>query len=481
MKNIKFYKTKITAFVLAGTLSATSMIGCSNNNVEESTEAQTVPAIVTVVDETNNKVDNLVPEINDEMARDTSIILLLDKIAAKDDNGKISADLISQLKSKVDSDNMISNFNSFLDIIQQKMISEEKVVNVSETISEDLEVNKKILSYLETILSNIIVYAKEENNDLALDEFNKLYSLFVEGNTMSIDGKEYKVSNLGHSSRAVANTYAEVATYYTRNYLSQEQIEIMDKVLNDQNNKANIKTNLDILSNQIDEKSEINVEEVFNAKYEEVSNLLNGKVNVSKDTVKSLVNYINIKYLNSDKVSTKDKNAILGEYSDLQVNDAIIAIDAISEYNLNNQDSIIPFSALLIDEYLKTDFGKTDKVALNFVQYNTIQTYNTKDFALTSNEPRNNPYFENLFKYFTKDNFKHVEDEVIWQEISDGVNFINDEVILYTLYKLPRETKNLDNYIEKSQINLIETIKSNQKTINSECEITDVKQFIKEK
>ena len=522
MKNLKFYKTKITNFVLAGTMLATSALGFSACGTKKSEKFDTVgdnirllnedatirtesktsenttstelniaedttSEIVTIEGDVNSKINSMIPNMSDEILKDSSIILLLDRIASRDENGKINVELVSELKSKIDADNMVSNYNSFLDTIQQTMIEQNKVLKVSNILPNDLASDKLILSKIEEILSNLINYSTNNNKEQTLAEFDKIYSLFIEGSELDINGNKFKISDLGYSSRAVANTYAEVASYYSRNYITEEQYGKMDRSLDDQNNKAYIRTTLEVLSNQMVEKSEIDVVKAFDAKYEEITKLLNNKVNLTSDTVKNLVNYINIKYLNSDKVSIKDKNTILGEYSDEKVSDVLLAIDAINEYNLNNQNSIIPFSVLLVNEHLKTDTGITDKTALDFVQYNSIQLVNTKDYAITINNPRSNPYFENDYKYFTKQNLVHVvsennrevEKHIVWQNISDGTNLINNEVILYTLNKLPENTPNLDNYIEKAQMNLIESIKSNQKIIDGECQITDVKQFIK--
>ena len=490
MKNIRFYNTKkrFTALVLAGTMFATA-VGLSGCNKKDNDNSYSKSSIVTTVEDTNKKIDYIIPELGDEITNNTSILLLLDLITKKDKNGKISPELISELKSKIDSDNMLSDFNSFLDVLQQKMLEERRVIKVSDVLPESLKNDKIILSNIESMLSNVIKYSNEDNKDQLLSEFNKIYLLFTKGTSLSADGNDLKITDLDYSSRAVANTYGEVAAYFSRNYITEEQYETMDKILDDQNSKGYIKTDLEILSNQIVEKSEVNVVDLFNKKYEEVSKLLDGKVNLSNDTIKNLVNYTNMKYLNSDKVSTKDKDEIFGEYSDSKINDVILGIDAINEYNFNHQNAIIPFSSLLVDEHLKTDIGKTDKVALDFTQYNTIKLFNTKDSATTNERLRNNPYFENVFKYFTKDNFTHiqkdetgtvVENNIIWQEISDGANFVNYEVILYTLGKLP-EVENLSNYKEKTQMNLVESIKVIQQTITGECKTTDFDQFVKVK
>ena len=236
----------------------------------------------------------------------------------------------------------------------------------------------------------------------------------------------------------------------------------------------------------MEEVSEIDVIKLFDEKYEEINKLLKGKVNLSNDTIKNLVNYINLKYISGDKVSTKDMKQIVGEYTDEKVNDVITAIDAINTYNLSNQNNIIPFSVFLVDEHLKTETGITDKIALDFIQFNSIMLNNTTDSKTNYNELKNNPYFKNVYKYFTKQNFTHIQKDengkkinnnIIWQEISDGTNFVNYQVILYTLNKLPK-VDNLDNYIEKTETNIGESIQYIQNTIMDECKKVDATEYV---
>ena len=75
---------------------------------------------------------------------------------------------------------------------------------------------------------------------------------------------------------------------------------------------------------------------------------------------------------------------------------------------------------------------------------------------------------------------KEVKNNIIWQEISNGAHFINDEVILLTLNKLP-ENEVINDNIKIAESNLFEIIKAVQKSINGECAITDYKTFVKNK
>ncbi|MBR6690120.1 MAG: hypothetical protein IKL65_02185 [Bacilli bacterium] len=480
----KNLSTRLAALSAAGIIFVTGLTGCkSKENKTEIVNSE----IVAMVEDTNTNIDTIIPEASDEIVDNASIMLLLDIIAKEDENGKISADAISELKSKLDVDDMMSEFNSFLDMIGSNA-KDGIVEKVSTVLPDKLKNDKVILSNIETILENIIKYSKEGNKSGVVAEFNKIYTLFVEEKELEMNGTTFEIRDLTFPSRAVATTYAETAAYYSRNYISKDKYEKIDKRTNDQNNKAYIKSKLEILANQMEEKSEVDVIGLFNAKYEEVTNLLNGKVNLDEETIKDLVNYMNLKYLDGDKVATKDMNELVGEYDDEKVNTIINGIEAINTYNFNNQNNIIPFSVFLVDEHLKTDTGKSDKIALDFVQYNTIMLNNTDDVK-TYDELRNNPYFNNIFKYFTKQNFTHIQkdkdgkeinNDIVWQEVSDGVNFVNYQVILDSLNKLPK-VNNIDNYKEVTQENLGQSIQYIQNTIMDECKKVDATEYVKTK
>ena len=486
MKKFKIYKDSSKRFValaLTGVIALTTLVGC--NSKKNDAAATVNSSIVITVEDTNDKIDTILPEASDEMVENASIILLLDLIAKADENGKISADVISEFKSKIDVNDMINEFYSFLDMIGYNIKETGKVEKVSTVLPEELQNDKIILDNIEIILENIIKYSKEGNKDSLVSEFDKIYTLFVEENEIEINGTTFSVRDLSFPARAVATTYAETVGYYATNYVSEDKLEKLDERTNDQNNKAYIKSKLEILSNQMEEVSQVDVVSLFNTKYTEVANLLNGKVDLSESTIKNLVNYMNLKYLSGDKVATKDMNAIVGEYNDEDVKEVIVAIEAINTYNFNNQNNIIPFSAFLVSEYLNTDTGKTDKKALDFVQYNSIMLNNTDDVK-TYNELSKNPYFQNIFKYFTKQNFAHIikdengetiNNDIVWQEISDGINFINYQVIMYSLNNLP-QVNNVDNYINLTEENFAQSIQYLQNTITGECYKIDAKEYV---
>jgi len=482
MSNLNIYKNnlgkKITSIALTATifLTATGLSGCKNKKETNST------SITYIYEDTNNKIDNLLPEANDEIIDNATLMLLLDLIAQKDENGKINSYVISEFKSKIDVDDMMSEFTSFLDMIEFNAIKSGKVEKISTVLPEQLNNDKIILSNIETILENIIKSSKEENKDGVVSEFNKIYTLFVEEKEIEMNGTKFEIRDLTFPSRAVATTYAEIAGNYARSFVSKEELSNLDNRTNDQNNKAYIKEKLEILNNQMEEKSQIDVIGLFNNKYKEVTKLLNGKVNLSESTIKNLVNYMNLKYLDSDKVATKDKNTLVGEYDDEKVKDVIIAIEAINTYNFKNQNNFIPYSKFLVDEHLKTNTGVTDKIALDFVQFNTIMYINKEE-----NIDESKPYFDNVFKYFTKQNFTHitkdengkqVNNDIVWQEISDGVNFVNYQVILNMLNK-SLKIDNVDNYKSVTEENFSQSIQYVQNTISGECRKVDVKEYIK--
>ena len=493
---IKEIKNRIASFALVFTMlgsTAVGLTGCENNKQKaESSSTSKVytvenpipmdsdsktlnPDIKTKVNFTYSKIEEMLPELNNEVKYDSSIMLLLDVIAKKDENGKISADLIEQLKSRVDVDSIINNFDILLDTVQKKIIIDEKVYRISSTLPEDLSADKEILVKLEDLLQNIIEYSKSSNKEELLNEFDKAYLLFVEEEEVEIYGSKFEIRDLGNTNRAVANNYGEAIAYYSRNYITDEQYKKMDERLNDQNNKAYIKTTGEILSNQVQEKSEIDVISELNEKCDEVKSELNGKVDVDEEAVEDLVNYANIKYLVSDKVATKDFNEIFRDFDSSDITDVLLLIDEMYEYNLNNNNDMVPFSDLLIDEYLKTGFGNTDKVALDFVLSNSIRLIKEKKTDVSYEELNRSPYFSNLYLYFTQQNFVHKykdgEHYINFQEISEGAHLINYEIILKVLYKYNIISENdYYNYMDISKEHLQEAIQYLQNKIMGECE-----------
>ena len=482
MKNFKIYKnlkTRVAAFVLAATMIGSTAVGLSGCKGKD--ENLSSDAVQTIVKDTKTRIDTTLPEVNDEMVDNATIMLLLDILAKEDANGKINSELISKYISNIDSDAMISEFNSFLDIVEQKAILEGDLEKISFVLPDELNNDKIILANIETILENIIKYSNENNKDAVVNEYNKLYTLFVDEKEIKENGTKFEIRDLTYTSRAVANMYAETANYYSRNFISEEKYKNMDERTNDQNNKAYIKSKLDILDNEMEEKSEVDVIALFDKKYTEINDLLKGKVSASQNTIKNLVNYMNLDYLNSKKVSKQDMNTIVGEYEAAKLSEIIMVLDAINKYNLKHQNNMISYSSFLVDEHLKTDTGKADKLALDFVQYNSIMFLNKNKEQAYEAEV----YFDNVYKYFTSQDFTHIDNKgvknhVLFQDISDGVNFVNYQMVFATINKLPNsEVK--DSYIAVLQQNFGFSIQSIQNTITGECEKVDVKEYVKTK
>jgi hypothetical protein len=248
--------------------------------------------------------------MNNEIVENASIIILLDQIKNENENGKISADIISKFKAKIDVDNMMDDFNSFLNELEQSMIEQKELLVTSNLVIDE---DEKILSKIEKITLSIIegdANTKKTNYDL-------IYKLFVEEDEITYDGLTFKVRDLSYSGRALAATYARTADTFAKDYVSKAKREKLDARTNDQNNKAYIKTDLEVLANQIDEKSLVDVNKEFTSEYSSTKDLINGKINVTDESVEDLVEYLNLEYLNSDRVATKDKNSVSDSDADV--------------------------------------------------------------------------------------------------------------------------------------------------------------------
>lgn len=484
MKNYKLYKNtskRISALVMAGVLFVSGGVftGCGCSKKEDNKNTTNVKVENTMINEydyTKGGITKLFPTMNSDIVNNASLIILLDEIAKEDENGKIKANVISNYKAKIDTDNMMDDFNSFLDTLEQAMIEEGKVIETSNIVSQN---DSEILANIESITQNIITGDKEVKKN----NFDIIYKLFVEEDKVNVNGLEFEIRDLSYAGRAIAEAYARTSAYYARDYITEEQYQKIDKRTNAQNNKAYIKTKLEILNNQMDEKSQIDVIKAFNHEYKETKANLDGKITVDTVNLENLVNVLNLEYLDSDKVSTKDKNTILGEYNEENVSNVLVTIDAVNKYNQNNQNNIILLSSMIVDDYANTETGKLDKIALDYIQFNTIMLLNTTTTESSFEQIYSNPYFENIYKCLTKQNMTHkysdgTEVTINYQEISNSAKIAINETIIYVINERTN-IKNGKGFEEKGNSNLKESIQYIQNTITGECEKVDVIEFVK--
>lgn len=467
MKKFKLDKNtsiRLSSLSMAGIIFLTSITlpGCTKNNSKQNT------AIVTLQsnkESTERQILHLFPTLSKDVVKNTSIVTLLDDIAIKEKNGKINPELMSNFKSKVDVDNMMEDFYSFINLLEETMLNDKKTVSVSNLV---LNSDSDIMCRIEKITNYIIAGDYVEANA------KLIYELFVEGKDIRYDGLTFKIDDLSYSGRAIASAYARTALNYSKGVLTEEEIKNLDDRTNDQNNKAEIKTCLEVIANQMTEKSETNINKLFVGENEEIIASAQ-KVNLSDENLKNLVSYINLGYLDSDRVSTDDKNSVLGEYSDRKIKNVLLTIDAITEYNMNNKNNIVLLSNNLVDNYKETESGYYDTVALDYIQFNSIMFLNTTTKDSTQQELFNNPYFQNLYDYFRKADITHKypnkEVNVAYQNISEGVKFVLNEIVFYTINKRPN-IKNYEGYEEKLNSNLVESVNYIESVITGDCKKT---------
>ena len=140
---------------------------------------------------------------------------------------------------------MMNDFNSFIDVLEYTMLNNNEVVVVSDIV---LEKDSAILSKIEKITSSIIKGENLKNN------IKLINTLFVEEDKITYDGLTFEIRDLSYSSRAIAGAYARTSLNFSKEVLTEEEINKLDSRTNDQNNKAYIKTTLEILSNSMKEK-----------------------------------------------------------------------------------------------------------------------------------------------------------------------------------------------------------------------------------
>lgn len=496
---IKYVNKRIISFVVAGVtlVSAATYTSCSKKTTSEETTSEASISYdleEDMVDSTIEKIKALDLNIGEDIiAKDSALLLLLSELAKEDENGKISSDTMAHFKNVINEENMTDNYDSLLNKIENSMLN-DKFISISSVLPDSLSTEKRILSAIENIAK--VAIENKNSKSAVLNAFDKMYTLFVEEKRVD----DFEVRDLPYSLRSAASAYAREVNHLARYYASEQKRAELDQRTNDQNAKVYIINILGKISNQMEEESlDKDLIERFNLMYTEFTNVIKPVINSSKETNVELVNYINLEYLTSEEVSTKDRNTLVTEYDENKVKNTFDLIDAITKYNSNeyakNKDNadIFGLEKLLIN-------GKSqDIVALKFIQSNSYMLLNSINENITYEDLIINPYFDNLTKYITKlednglNNFVHsysdsegniVTEVVPYQNISDGVHFVCDEVVRYTLSIL-KTYKNLKNdeifstYYDQSVRNSVNSIQYLQNTIYGECERVDVKEYFK--
>ena len=478
MKKFKLDKKgsiKFVALVMSVITFASVETACNKEEKVVNTTNNEYALLHDSVEMLENELIKMFPTLNKDIIKNAALIIKLDQLAKEDANGKIDPMTMLQFKDHLDVDNMMSDFNSLIDTIEQYMFDNKEVVKMSSLLNEN---DSKIMAKIEKLTTSIMNGNKEEQ----LKNIEIIYDLFVEEKEVTYDGLTFEIRDLTYQSRAIASSYARTSAYYARNNITDKVYSKIDDRTNDQNNKSYIKIILEKMSNQIMEYSKIDVAKVFDDKYLETKANFVGKVNTEDKNTENLINYLNIEYLDSEDVAHADKSRILGEYEEEDLKNVLVTVDAITTYNQKNKDDIILLSNLLIDDYKATETGKFDALTLDFMQYNVYMFLSTTKAENTKYELYNNPYFQNINNYLVNGTFTYKTKEkqysINYQDMSDGVKLICNEMVIQALYAR-KNIFELEGYEKKIAENLEDSIKYIEQSTSGECKSVDVKYFIK--
>ena len=160
----------------------------------------------------------------------------------------------------------------------------------------------------------------------------------------------------------------------------------------------------------------------------------------------------------------------------------MLAVDAIVTYNVTNQNDLVVLSDLLVDSKVSvTSAGKTDALALNALEFNTMMSLNTIDGVDSYQSLIANPYFNVIYKYVTKQNFEYkhydhsnneITDTIVFQEISASSRFIIDEMVGRTLLMLEEKVNGkvtFDDIKSLAADNLESSYQAVQRLTDDEC------------
>ena len=501
---MKYLNKRIVSILMSGitVVSAATYTACSKKpRVTETTQTTEMDDIDNtfnseeqMVDSTIERIKGLGVNVSEEIiAKDSALLMLLSELAREDENGKISADVMSHFKNIINEQNMVDNYDALLNKVENAML-DGNFISLASVLPDNMQNEKSILSSIENIAQNALNNKNDKN--AVLDAFDKMYTLFVE--EKEING--FEVRDLPYSLRSAASSYAREVNHLARYYANEQKRSDLDKRTDDQNAKSYIINILGKISNQMEEQSlDKDLVERFNLMYTEFNNKIMPFVRTSQESQKNLVNFINLEYLTSEEVSTKDRKELVGEYDEKTVRSTFDLIDAITKYNSDAYLKDKENAKILGLEKILINGKEQDVLVLKFVQFNSFMLLNSVNENTTYEELMINPYYDNLTKYITKiedngskgfvhkykdSNGKEIEEMIEYQNISDGVHFVCDEIARYTLGKVKgkkniTENETFNTYYDQATRNVVNSIQYLQNTIYGECEKVDANEYVK--
>lgn len=152
-------------------------------------------------------------------------------------------------------------------------------------------------------------------------------------------------------------------------------------------------------------------------------------------------------------------------------------IEIIFEYNLNHDKEKIKISDLFISNF-NSDI---EKQILSFIEDCCMNLLRNINISMTFDQLEQNQNFQNIFKFLTRQNLKVNNDLTNFNhyyEIDENIDLICNEIILYTILKLPK-MEYTDLYVECVNSNLFKIISSIKYSISLLPDENNDKQIVK--
>lgn len=464
MTKIKYINKRVTAFLMTGMILTTGVVGCSKKETEKNqSNTDKINADEIMNNTLNNLTDKLGSDINNKFFLNTddqksSIVLLnLDYIisnATYDSEGNLLTTVLDQIyPNGLNTKKELNDLNTFLSKYREYtrlLTNTDDFIHLSDYALIDQD--KIIISELEKMAKELITLknkgSKEEINTL----FNKMSSFFVEEGTLSINGKEYKKSDLSNGFRKGSEVFGTIFSEMAPDYVDKSTREKLDNRLNTTDSIYQIEVLLEVFANSrqnvvntminnqdtyILDDSDIEMINSFNSRYDQVLKDTKGKINLTNAEISSMVQIANIDFLASDNVSAGAMKTIITDDFDTIIANATSGIEKVEAYNKTHSSAVYTYE----DLFMNDEENIVNIAAIKGNISATLNLLNEINSNSTYSDINNNKYFkfiELYNNYSSKVTINALDGSKITKnDTGYGTRFITNNIARITLESLP--------------------------------------------
>lgn len=478
LKKLKNAKTRIIAGGL-GILTVLTMSGCSSKKNENTNTQPTTVKVSTegevknyTLEKFNEKVSVLTNDLDgkfyltDDDKKTVITILNIDYILTE------NKDLLNKIYPQgLNSDKEMKDYSTFISKYREYNTEIDKVEEFL-TLSQYTEksLDKEIIEKLESLTKELIELVKTNGYKSRINEIFDLMNKFYDNKDITVNGTVINKDDLSNGFNLGSEVFGQIISVYTKDIVSQEKREELDKKLQAQDRVNRVYTLLEKFGNTdenvinayvegndtyvLDESDKAIINEYNTLCNTVLTDLTNRGIKVTEEEVEAAVTIANVDYFASDYVSAGALKSIIEkrEIEDILV-DTTVFVNKVENYNKKNEDTA-NFYKYNIFMNVSNEEQVINNVAIRGALLNTFNLRQSIGSEMTKQDVLNNTSFQaiKLYNQYSSDvTIKGKDGKVVTKnDTGMGTRYITDAIYYKALKELPHQFKSINELVDNT-------------------------------